>query len=113
MTPDRDSGRGGSHDRGCALPKGYIIAHVTVDDPVAYQAYVDTNTTLLPRMGARPLVRGGQSETPEGPQYARHVIFEYDSYEAAKASYYSKEYQENAEIRYANATSMIVLVEGL
>ena len=95
------------------MPKGYIIAHVTVDDPVAYQAYVDRNNQILPPLGAKPLARGGAFEQPEGPQYERHVIFEYPSYDAAKASYHNKEYQQNAEIRFANATSMVVVVEGV
>lgn len=95
------------------MPKGYIIAHVTVNDPVAYQEYVDNNNRILPPLGGKALVRGGQSETPEGDEYQRHVVFEYPSYEAAKASYYNEEYQKNAEIRFANAVSMLVLVEGV
>ncbi len=95
------------------MPKGYLIAHVTVHDPVAYQDYVARNNDILPPFGARALARGGQSETPEGESYERHVVFEYPSYEAAQAAYHSAAYQENAEIRYANATSMVVLVEGV
>jgi len=95
------------------MPKGYIIAHVTVNDPVAYQAYVDRNNEILPPLGARALVRGGQCENVEGPNFDRHVIFEYPSYEAAQASYHNKDYQQNAEIRFANATSMVVVVEGV
>jgi len=94
------------------MPKGYLIAHVTVNDPVAYQEYVDRNNEILPPFGGRPLVRGGQSETPEGAQFDRHVVFEYPSYAAAQAAYHSEDYQKNAEIRYANATSMVVIVEG-
>jgi len=62
--------------------------------------------------GGKPLVRGGQSETPEGAQFTRHVCFEYPDYETAKAAYYSPEYQEIMKIRVAHADSMIVLVEG-
>jgi uncharacterized protein (DUF1330 family) len=94
------------------MPKGYIIAHVTVNDPDAYLAYVDRNNIILPPLGGRPLVRGGQCENVEGPQFDRHVIFEFPSYAAAQASYHNKEYQKNAEIRFANAKSMVVVVEG-
>ena len=94
------------------MPKGYSIGHITVNNPDTYQEYVDRNNEILPPFGGRPLVRGGQSETPEGEQFERHVVFEYPSFEAAKAAYYSEEYQKNAEIRFANATSMVVLVEG-
>lgn len=95
------------------MPKGYIIGHVTVTDPEAYQEYVALNTPVLAGFGAKPLVRGGASETPEGPEFTRHVVFEYPSFEAAKAAYYSPEYQEIMKIRIENASSMIVLVEGV
>ena len=94
------------------MPKGYIIGHVTVRDAEAYKEYVARNTPVLASFGGKPLVRGGQSETPEGPHYTRHVCFEYPDYETAKAAYYSPEYQEIMKIRVAHADSMIVLVEG-
>jgi len=94
------------------MPKGYIIGHVTVRDAAAYQDYVARNSSILAAFGGKPLVRGGQSETPEGAQFTRHVCFEYPDYETAKAAYYSPEYQEIMKIRVAHADSMIVLVEG-
>ena len=94
------------------MPKGYIIGHVTVRDPEAYKEYVARNTPVLAKFGGRSLVRGGDSETPEGAQYTRHVIFEYPDFATAKAAYYSPEYQEIMKIRTANADSMIVLAEG-
>ena len=95
------------------MPKGYIIGHVTVHDPEAYKAYVTGNTPIIASYGGRPLVRGGQSEHPEGPEFDRHVVFEFDDYEQAKAAYHDPDYQKVAQIRYDNATSMIVLVEGV
>lgn len=94
------------------MPKGYIIGHVTVHDPEAYQEYVARNTPVLASFGGKPLIRGGEAVTPEGPQFTRHVCFEYPDFETAKAAYYSKEYQEIMKIRVANADSMIVVVEG-
>jgi uncharacterized protein (DUF1330 family) len=94
------------------MPKGYIIGHVTVHDAEAYKDYVAQNSPVLAAYGGKPLVRGGTSETPEGPQFTRHVCFEYPDYASAKAAYYSKEYQEIMKIRIINADSMIVLVEG-
>ena len=95
------------------MPKGYIIAHITVRDPEAYQEYIIRDTPLIEAHGGHPLVRGGQGEVPEGPAFARHVVFEFPDYESAKALYHSPEYQEVAEIRRKNAESMIVLVEGV
>ena len=95
------------------MPKGYIIGHVTVNDAQAYQEYIVRDTPMIEAHGGRPIVRGGPSETAEGPEFSRHVIFEFPDYESAKALYYSAEYQEVARIRRENATSMIVLVEGV
>ncbi|MDX8352423.1 DUF1330 domain-containing protein [Cognatiyoonia sp. IB215182] len=95
------------------MPKGYIIGHITVNDPEAYQEYIVRDTPLIEAAGGKPLVRGGEAENAEGPEFARHVIFEFPDFESAKALYYSEEYQDVARIRRENATSMIVLVEGV
>jgi uncharacterized protein (DUF1330 family) len=39
-------------------------------------------------------------------------VVEFPSYEAAKTAYSDPEYQKVAEIRRANAESVIILVEG-
>ncbi|MEJ8561035.1 DUF1330 domain-containing protein [Yoonia sp. GPGPB17] len=95
------------------MSKGYIIGHVTLQNAEAYKAYVTRNTPIIASYGGRPLVRGGASENPEGPQFERHVVFEFDSYAQAKALYDDPAYQEVAQIRRDNATSMIVVVEGV
>lgn len=95
------------------MPKGYIIGHITVNNPEAYKEYIVRDTPIIEAYGGRPLVRGGTSEEPEGPQFARHVVFEFDDFAQAKALYDDPAYQEVARIRRENATSMIVLVEGV
>ena len=96
------------------MPKGYIIGHITVHDPENYKEYVARDTPVLKRLGARFIVRGGQSEHPEGevPEGQRHVVIEFDSYDQAKAAYYDPEYQEISLIRKRTAESTIILVEG-
>lgn len=94
------------------MPKGYIIGHITVNDPEAYQEYIARDTPILLRHGAKPIVRGGQSEVLEGETFQRHVVFEFSSYEAALAAYNDPEYQEVAEIRRRTADSVILVVEG-
>ncbi len=94
------------------MPKGYIIAHITVKDPDAYKVYIEKDTPILLGLGAVPLVRGGQADVVEGTAFERHVIFAFDSYETARASFVDPAYQEVAEIRRAAADSTILLVEG-
>ncbi len=94
------------------MPKGYVIGHVSISDPEAYKEYGARNDELLPQFGGRFLARGGTSEILEGETLERHVIIEFDSYEAAHTFYNSTEYQENMKIRLANSTGTIVVVEG-
>ncbi|MGY3438272.1 MULTISPECIES: DUF1330 domain-containing protein [unclassified Marinovum] len=94
------------------MPKGYIIAHITVTDPEPYKEYVVRDTPILLGLGGKFIVRGGPSETAEGVSKDRHVVIEFPSYEAALAAYNDPEYQEVAAIRRANADSDIIIVEG-
>ena len=57
-------------------------------------------------------MRGGASETPDGPMKDRHVVIEFPDFDSAKRAYHSPEYQEVVKIRHATADSDIVLVEG-
>ena len=40
------------------MPKGYVIARVTVTNPVAYAEYAKGATETIRQYGGRPLVRG-------------------------------------------------------
>ncbi|ETX27996.1 DUF1330 domain-containing protein [Roseivivax isoporae] len=94
------------------MPKGYIIAHISVRDPEGYREYVERDTPILEGHGGRFVVRGGTSETVEGESLDRHVVIEFPDYETARRAYHDPAYQEVAEIRRRTATSSIVLVEG-
>jgi len=94
------------------MPKGYIIGHITVNDPEAYAEYIRLDTPILTALGGTFIVRGGTSETLEGQTEQRHVVIEFPSYESALAAAKDPEYQKVAEIRRASATSTILVVEG-
>lgn len=95
------------------MPKGYIIGHITVNDPEAYKEYIEKDTPILRRLGAVPIVRGGQSTLLEGEAHNRHVVFEFPSYADAQAAYNDPDYQEVAKIRRRSASSTIIVVEGV
>ena len=94
------------------MPKGYIIARVTVEDSERYAEYAKGSGAAAQKHGARALVRGGRFEALEGDARARNVVLEFDSYDAARAYYYSPEYQAAREHRLGAAQADILLVEG-
>jgi len=94
------------------MPKGYIIARVSVDDPDAYARYAQGAGEAMRIYGARVLARGGRSEALEGNARPRNVILEFDSYEQAKRYFESPEYQAARRHRTGASTGEFVLVEG-
>lgn len=81
------------------MPKGYWVAHVTVDDPSAYEAYRAANAVAFAKYGARFLVRGAPQEVREGSLRPRTVVIEFPTLEAARACYDSPEYQAAKALR--------------
>ena len=95
------------------MPKGYIVARVTVTDPAAYANYSRGAGEAMKLYGARALARGGRHEALEGEARGRNVILEFDSFEQAKAYFHSPEYQAAKRHRDGAAIGEFVLVEGV
>lgn len=93
-------------------PKGYWIVHISVTDPANYPRYVAADAAAFAKYDARFLVRGGRFDAVEGSARQRHVVIEFESYEAALACYRSPEYQAAAKLRQAYAQSEMLIVEG-
>ena len=64
------------------------------------------------RVRARVLVRGGRYEALEGDARPRNVVIEFDSYDQARAYFYSPEYQAAREHRVGVSQGEFLLVEG-
>jgi uncharacterized protein (DUF1330 family) len=94
------------------MPKGYIIAQVTVTNPEAYKEYVARDTPILLGHGGKFVIRGGRAQVMEGASHERQVVIEFPSFDAAMTAYNDPAYQEVAEIRRRNADSTIIVVEG-
>ncbi len=94
------------------MPKGYLIANVTVNDPEEYAGYTGQTPALMERFGGKYIVRGGRAQVPEGESRERQVVIEFPSYEKAVAAYNDDEYQKVADIRRRATDSTIILVEG-
>lgn len=95
------------------MPKGYLIGRVSVHDPEAYKAYAAKASAAIAQYGGKALARGGQFEIVEGEGRTRNVILEFDSFEQAKAYFFSPEYMEARKIRWPVSVGDFVIVEGV
>lgn len=94
------------------MNKGYLIAHVTISDPVAYAEYARAAAEAMQNFNPKMIAGTGQYENLEGECYERHVVFEFASFAEAKRFYESPGYQAARSIRAGAATGTFVLVEG-
>jgi uncharacterized protein (DUF1330 family) len=92
----------------------YVLANVTVTDPVRYEDYRRLVTPTVEKFGGRFIARGGRIEVLEGewrPQ--RLVILEFPSVEQARAWWHSPEYSEARQIRQATSEGTLLILEGV
>ena len=91
----------------------YFIVEVHVTNPEPYAAYRDLATASVARHGGRFLVRGGAITPLEADwQPERFVVIEFPSVDAAKAFYFSDDYQEALKVRLANSIGKSFIVDG-
>ncbi|MEK9802180.1 MAG: DUF1330 domain-containing protein [Curvibacter sp.] len=96
------------------MGKGYIIANVTVTNPVQYEEYKKWSSEAMRVHGAEVLVRGGQAEVIEGDWTPdRLVILQFPSVAAAKAFDASPEYGKARSARQGAAVMRMIVVEGV
>ncbi|MBS7696387.1 MULTISPECIES: DUF1330 domain-containing protein [unclassified Chelatococcus] len=95
------------------MPKGYVIARVTVTNPDAYANYVALASEAIKLYGGKPLMRGGRSEVLEGEGRPRNVVIEFESYDKAVAYYNSPEYQKAKAARENAGIADMIAVEGV
>ena len=91
----------------------FVIVEVTITNPEPYAAYRDLAGASVARHGGRFIVRGGEVTTLEGdwnPQ--RIVVVEFASVDAAKAWYFSDDYQDALRVRQANSVGKALIVDG-
>ena len=92
----------------------YVIANVTVKDPVRYEEYRRLVTPTVEQFGGRFIARGGKVELLEGSwNPARVVILEFPSVERARAWWQSPEYSEARAIRQATSEGTLLIVDGV
>ena len=91
----------------------YIVAEVDVQNPEGYAEYAPLANDSVVRHGGRFLVRGGKTEVLEGEWSDRIVVIEFDDLDAARAWYYSDDYQAVAPLRHRNSQGRMIAVDGV
>lgn len=92
----------------------YLVAKVSVTDPVAFEAYRLQVPAVVAAHGGRYLARGGAIEWLEGETAPnRVVIIEFAGMAQLKAFYHSAAYRPLLEIRQRAARTSAFAVEGV
>ena len=92
----------------------YVISDITVNTPERYEDYKKLAPPAIETYGGKYLARGGRSEKLEGNwEPDRIVILEFESVVTAKKWIDSPEYREARALRRQNASTNMIVVEGL
>ena len=92
----------------------YILVEIAIHNPEEYEAYKRLTPASLTKYEGKFIVRGGHTETLEGAwQPERIVVLEFPTTEQAKAWWSSPEYAPAKDLRQKNATTKMLLVEGV
>jgi uncharacterized protein (DUF1330 family) len=90
----------------------YVIAQMQVNDSKMYREYASKIGPTAAAYGAR-ILAANDAEVREGaPQYARTVIGEFPSLDAARSWYESEAYRAILPLRLKSTTGTLVMVEG-
>jgi uncharacterized protein (DUF1330 family) len=96
------------------MSSAYVVAHVEVKDPAAYEAYKRLSSIAIQAHGGEICVRGGAVEPLEGDwNPERVVIVKYPSIEQARAWYDSVEYSRARQARDGIAIMRMIVVAGI
>ena len=90
----------------------YFVIELDIQDPAGFDEYASAVFRLLPKYGARYLVRRQPVEVLEGEWKPKHItLVEFPSKARAKEFYVSREFRDIMEIRRRSARTNLVLVE--
>lgn len=92
----------------------YILIRIATDNPEQLKNYQQVAPAIIEKYQGKFLVRGGQSETLEGPEETRRlVVIEFPDMDAAKRFYHSPEYSAARKLREGVATAEFLAVNGV
>ena len=95
------------------MQKGYWVISVNVNNADKFKEYLTRSKPAIELAGGNYLIRAGNKNQVEGPEYQRHVLIEFPSYNDAIRFYNSKEYQDIKKYRDGNVEFSLTIVEGI
>ncbi len=99
---------------GKSILEAYFVAEVVITDSDSYARYADAVPSITAKYGGRYQVRGGNVTALEGEWHPeRFIVIVFPTMEAAKAWYYSAEYQQILPIRLNASRSRAFFVSGV
>ncbi len=92
----------------------YLVSMINITNPEKYKDYTRVSGAIVAQYGGKFLARGGERAVMEGGlDYARVVIVEFPSMQAAKTFYNSPEYSGARAKRAGAADFNVVITEGI
>ena len=92
---------------------GYAIFNINITNPESYNEYIEKVVKVTEKFGGKYIVRGGATTKIEGTfPHPRTVVIQFPSYQKALDWYNSDEYKPIREIRFKNAKSIAIIIEG-
>ena len=97
------------------MPFGYVVTHVDVTDPAAFEIYSSQVPQVTEEFGGQYLARGGEQMGLEGPEPLgdRTVNIRFATYARAVEWYNSNQYAELIKLRKAGSNATLMVVEGV
>jgi uncharacterized protein (DUF1330 family) len=92
----------------------FIIADTKIENADEYEKYKKKAKAIAESYGGTYRARGGELEVVDAELWSptRVVIIEFPDMESARAFAHSEEYAPVAKLRYANAKSTVLIVDG-
>ena len=93
--------------------KGYWISLYTkIENQENLKKYAEAATPNIKSYGGVPLVRGGKSQSFEGDNFLRTVVWEFPNYQKAIECHDSNEYQKGWSLAKDTTVRHMQVVEG-
>ena len=95
------------------MKKGYWVSlYFKIDNQENIKKYSELATPIIKSYGGVPLVRGGKSQSFEGDNFLRTVVWEFPNYQKAIECHESKEYQKGWSLAKDTTVRHMQVVEG-